>query len=747
MRPAPLQGSFTHTAGVAARAASEFQANVATLAFRESSQLDDLQKENALNELRSRELELSAGPDGFSQYKGNTALQNNIVDDYTHRHEAAVSEVASTLKNPRQQAAFRTAAAASAVTFKSALYRHVAVAADQVDGQVLRGTVAVEGAAAASNWRDPQALNDSRVRIEHTIDLYAERRGLPPEETARLRLSALSPMHANVATQAVAAGQFDYAEKYLSDNNEEMSVDELLRLSGEINKQRGATIGVAAAQRVIGEVQQQTQPTDFGRLSNAKNIVESGNRDFNPDGTPVTSSTGAKYRGQVLPSTAMDPGFGIKPAKEDSAKEYNRVSDEYLAAMLQRYNGDVNKALAAYNVGAGAVDKAIKIADKSRQKNMAPRRSLADLTDPTATVLGGDIEAAAGPTTPTDWFTVLTDTSGPGASGILPVDQAAQVAAYVPKVVKLYSAGGGGVAEMPTIVDIRRRVADLLQGQPQAVVDAAQARAERDFNDMKAARTQQQDEAVQKVLPLIQSGLVASTDDIPSDIRTALGPNLSKVQKFIATNNRATDEALRWSPVATDFYFALQNDTQRLKQTPTADIMALAPDIGRARTLDLIETKNTVQNDFDAESNVTFDRELIAQTAKAFGFKTETPEQRRVLIPIIDRARDALISAQADAGHKLGRNEKRDVLNRMFVPLRVGSEQPLWRKLVPFVDDSVDVTRRGFELQSPAQVQVPADIREQIVQAGKSKGLELTDAEIREEYAFQQIQKTYQGLQ
>jgi soluble lytic murein transglycosylase-like protein len=86
--------------------------------------------------------------------------------------------------------------------------------------------------------------------------------------------------------------------------------------------------------------------------------VESGNRDFMPNGSPVTSRAGARHAMQVMPSTAHNPGFGVRPARSDTPEEFNRVGRDYLAAMQQRYGGDTSKALAAYNAGPGRVDDA-----------------------------------------------------------------------------------------------------------------------------------------------------------------------------------------------------------------------------------------------------------------------------------------------------------------------------------------------------------------------------------------------------
>lgn len=61
---------------------------------------------------------------------------------------------------------------------------------------------------------------------------------------------------------------------------------------------------------------------------------------------------------QVMPSTARDPGFGIRPSDGSQADDV-RVGREYLAKMQQRYGGDMAKVWAAYNAGPGALDKAL----------------------------------------------------------------------------------------------------------------------------------------------------------------------------------------------------------------------------------------------------------------------------------------------------------------------------------------------------------------------------------------------------
>lgn len=119
--------------------------------------------------------------------------------------------------------------------------------------------------------------------------------------------------------------------------------------------------GGAQAMRPVMPIQP-TSPDDFVRIRQ----IESGNRDFTPQGQPVTSPKGAMFASQVMPATAQQPGFGIRPAQSQTPEEYNRVGQEYFQAMRNRYNDDT-VAAAAYNAGPGRVDQALKRAQETGQ--------------------------------------------------------------------------------------------------------------------------------------------------------------------------------------------------------------------------------------------------------------------------------------------------------------------------------------------------------------------------------------------
>ena len=101
--------------------------------------------------------------------------------------------------------------------------------------------------------------------------------------------------------------------------------------------------------------------------------IESGNRDYDKFGRPVTSPKGAKFAAQVMPTTSTDPGFGVKPAANASAAEFNRVGRDYFAAMKNKY-GNSELAAAAYNAGPGRVDKILQRARQTGRdwKTMLP---------------------------------------------------------------------------------------------------------------------------------------------------------------------------------------------------------------------------------------------------------------------------------------------------------------------------------------------------------------------------------------
>ena len=138
-------------------------------------------------------------------------------------------------------------------------------------------------------------------------------------------------------------------------------------------KIEGSAYNLSAANPATPTVSGPVDPNDtYQRMIQA----ESGGRQFNAQGGVLTSPKGAMGVGQVMPATAMQPGYGVTnifdlaeqrgvavPSRDTAGaqqllgnEQLNReFGQNYYNAMNQRFPQDPNAAVAAYNAGPGRV--------------------------------------------------------------------------------------------------------------------------------------------------------------------------------------------------------------------------------------------------------------------------------------------------------------------------------------------------------------------------------------------------------
>jgi hypothetical protein len=160
---------------------------------------------------------------------------------------------------------------------------------------------------------------------------------------------------------AFGMGGFTDPDENTEDTTDQDELDSLMARQGDLGNLGAGIMAVAnpaaAPYSSIG-MQDKGLGASKGSVQSLLNYIihkESGGRDFDEKGRPLTSNKGAKFAMQVLDSTAKKPGFGIQPAKDVSPEEYNRVGRELVSALHSKYQ-DPKLAAMAYNWGTGNVD-------------------------------------------------------------------------------------------------------------------------------------------------------------------------------------------------------------------------------------------------------------------------------------------------------------------------------------------------------------------------------------------------------
>ena len=207
-----------------------------------------------------------------------------------------------------------------------------------------------------------QIADDSLATLKSEISAQASLDGLQDAGVIKaMTMDAVTKAHAGVV-QKLAVDDPLRAMEYFENHRDDITPGVQLQLDRMIHP----ALVKHDAESIADLVGGQTLPAIDAKgpvlpqMFKVTALTESGNRDFTPGGRLVTSPKGAQGAMQTMPSTQRDPGFGIRPARDGSVAEKNRVGRDYLTAMMARYGNDPARAWAAYNAGPGRVDAAIK---------------------------------------------------------------------------------------------------------------------------------------------------------------------------------------------------------------------------------------------------------------------------------------------------------------------------------------------------------------------------------------------------
>ena len=359
---------------------------------------------DAINQARIKMQDLAFNQQtGFMTKRGQSAFMNDdgtkyeipLNEQYGEKFGTAIDEISNNLGNDRQKMLFAAHASDLKSSFNGQLQEHMLkqfnVFADATDD----ATIGLAGANSGTYWNDPSKIfgqpvtkkddagNDVTTYEGGFIDqaraaIYnkAKRAGLTGAALDEALLKGTSSIHEKVIQAALQNNNPEYALNYADRVKKagQMHPDDMLKLQGHINTAMDTQLAAKAVGDQSTDAAPKFAPTALDRFNAITGMddmlritakTESGNRDYDAKGNLITSAKGAQGKMQTMPGTQKDPGYGVKPAQDDSVEEKNRVGRDYLGAMLKRY-GDPALAWAAYNAGPGTLDQALKDARASR---------------------------------------------------------------------------------------------------------------------------------------------------------------------------------------------------------------------------------------------------------------------------------------------------------------------------------------------------------------------------------------------
>ena len=332
-------------------------------------EVNQLRIDDALNQVKEHALKMTYDKDvGFTNLRGVAALERPdgkpLEQEYGETLQQRISEIAGGLGNDAQRAAFSRAATGILSNFRGQLVKHEA---DEFRTYALSKTEGIQATALREiqlSWSNPEAIDAAVTRIKAQTYRQAQLLGKSAEWQEMQARKMTSTAHATALSAALENNDVLYADGYLKKYASQMEADDILKVRGAITKTMDLQVGMNIGSEVLAQNAPQLVPSDYARLTNIVMGIESNGRRYGADGQilqgPQTRYGTAKGEMQVLDGTNKDPGFGVRPAQDDSPEERARVGRDYLRAMVQRYNGEIDKTLAAYNWGPGNVDAAIK---------------------------------------------------------------------------------------------------------------------------------------------------------------------------------------------------------------------------------------------------------------------------------------------------------------------------------------------------------------------------------------------------
>ena len=644
------------------------------------AQANQLRFDDAINQVKEEQLRLTYDKDaGYSSLKGINALQRPdgkpLKAEYGDLLKKRIGEIGASLGNDAQKAAFDKASANILTGFVGQVDAHESSEFKTYGLSVSEGVQATAKRDIALNWSKPEAIDAAVERIRAEAYRQGQLLGKSAEWQEAAARKMASDGHKLAVLSALENNNPAYADTYLKKYAGQMEADDIMTVRGHITKQMDAQVAIGAADEAVKQFAPRMAPTDFDRLVNITMATESSGQRYGKDGNLLESPKGAKGEMQVLDGTNADPGYGVKPARDNSPEERARVGRDYLQAMLKRYQGDPALAWAAYNAGPGRVDAALKNAGKPVM-----------------------VDANTDPSAPRqmNWLSLMPK----------------ETQNYVAKNMAALGSGAG-TPPRPTLADIDARLQANpdLASSPQRL-KLAREEAARQFKMQEDALKQRDEGALAEA----QRQLVANGGNyagLPASVRNAIPPG--KVDEVMGFAGKIAKGA----PLETDWslYYQIKTNPDALQ---AANLMAFRGKLGDSEFKALVSQQEDLRSGKDL-TQVRTTRDVLSQYMREAGIdptpkdtdKTGAEKVGRIWAAFESRVRER---EQAKGG-KLTPEEVQKTAAQLFT--KVGVSGMLW-----------DSEKPAVMLEAGDKIKVPDGERSKITAALSRAGRPVTEENI-----------------
>lgn len=214
---------------------------------------DTLRAEEAFNQLREKELDLTSGDNGFVHQQGRDVVDKPVMKDWVERFDTATNEISGGLANNDQRILFKQRAAVAALGYKQNLINHITQQRKVYETEVYQGGVAIETQAAQAAWLDDKAVGLSIARIESLVDTEAERKGWASDRTKAEKMAKVSDVHLGVINQAISARDSVYARAWYQKHKKDIDAGQWPAIEDSIHRLELTTTSQTATDEIMAQ--------------------------------------------------------------------------------------------------------------------------------------------------------------------------------------------------------------------------------------------------------------------------------------------------------------------------------------------------------------------------------------------------------------------------------------------------------------------------------------------------------------